>query len=443
MWSEGAMNGELVRMSHRELDRLGVVRQVVDRHLTQAQAAEQLQLSVRQVKRLVRRYRAEGAQGLASRRRGRPSNHRITAAIRDKFMTLVRERYADFGPTLAHEKLVARHGFPHSVETLRHWMITEGLWKARKRRRARAFQVRERRSCRGELIQIDGSPHDWFEGRAPRCTLLVFIDDASGELMALHFAPAETTEAYMTVLRRYLAEHGRPVSLYSDRHGIFRVNAADHEGELTQFGRALKTLDIEAIHARTPQAKGRVERANQTLQDRLVKEMRLAGIDSIAVANAWLPSFMADFNRRFSVCPAHAEDAHRPVHHSDEELALILCLHHERTLSRNLTVQCHNRLYQIQVEGHGYRLRHARVTVCEGFDGTVTVLHQGKALTHTCWTRGDPPPLADDKGINHAVDVAKVRQDRRQGWKPAPDHPWRHSAPLSPPKTGSGSHPPL
>jgi transposase len=437
------MNGELVSMSHRELDRLGVVRQVVDRRLTQAQAAEQLQLTVRQVKRLVRCYRAEGAQGLASRRRGRPSNNRITVAIREEFMTIVREHYADFGPTLAHEKLVALHGFTHSVETLRHWMVAEGLWKARQRRRARAFQVRERRPCRGELVQIDGSPHDWFEGRAPRCTLLVFIDDASGDLMALHFAPAETTEAYMIVLRGYLAEHGRPVSLYSDRHGIFRVNAADHDGELTQFGRALKTLDIEAIHARTPQAKGRVERANQTLQDRLVKEMRLAGIDSIEAANAWLPSFMAEFNRRFGVSPKNAEDAHRPVHRSEEELALILCLHHPRILSKNLTVQCHNRLYQIQVEGHGYRLRHAHVTVCEGFDGTVTLLHQGKALAHTCWMRGDPPPLADDKEVNHAVDVAKVRQDRRQGWKPAPDHPWRHGAPLSPPKAGSGSHPQL
>jgi hypothetical protein len=215
---------------------------------------------------------------------------------------------------LAYEKLVALHGFTGSVETLRHWMIVEELWKARKWRRARAFQVRKRRPCRGELVQIVGSPHDWFEGRAPRCTLLVFrrcqrrSDGvalcARGDYRGLHGRAS-----------RYLAEHGRPVSLYSDRHGIFRVNAADHDGELTQFGRALKTLDIEAIHARTPQAKGRVERANQTLQDRLVKEMRLANIDSIEAANAWLPTFMAEFNRRFGVSPKHAEDAHRPVHH--------------------------------------------------------------------------------------------------------------------------------
>lgn len=421
-------------MSHRELDRVGVVRGVVERQLTQAQAAARLKLSVRQVKRLVRRYRAEGPPGLASRRRGRPSNNHIEAAVRDHFMALIKERYADFGPTLAHEKLVALHGFAYSVETLRHWMVADGLWRAKRRRKAAVFQVRERRPCRGEMIQIDGSPHDWFEGRAPKCTLIVFIDDATGELMALHFAPAETTEAYMSVLDGYLARYGRPVSLYSDRHGVFRVNTPDHEAELTQFGRALKTLDIEAIHAQTPQAKGRVERANQTLQDRLVKEMRLAGIASMEAAHAWLPGFIEDYNRRFAVAPASPEDAHRPVHHSAAELTLILCHQELRVLSKNLTLQYHNRLFQVRHQGAGYRLRHTRVTVCEGFDGTMTLLHQGKALDYTCWVKGDPPPLADDKQVNAIVDATKVKQDRRQGWKPAPDHPWRHSGPLSPPR---------
>lgn len=433
------MDGDVLTMSHQELDRATVVRNVAERQLTQAQAAAQLKLSVRQVKRLARRYRAEGPAGLVSRRRGRPSNNQIAVAVRDQFVALVKERYADFGPTLAHEKLVALHGFGHSVETLRQWMAAEGLWRAKRRRKVAAFQVRERRPCRGEMIQIDGSPHDWFEGRAAKCTLIVFIDDATGELMALHFAPAETTQAYMTVLQDYLACHGRPVSLYSDRHGVFRVNAPDHEAELTQFGRALKTLDIEAIHARTPQAKGRVERANQTLQDRLVKEMRLADIDSMEAANAWLPGFIADYNRRFAVAPASAKDAHRSVHHGDAELALILSHQEQRTLSKNLTLQYHNQLFQIRHQGAGYRLRHTRVTVCEGFDGTVTVLHRGKALDHTCWTKGEPPPLADDKEINAVVDAVKTKQDRRQGWKPAPDHPWRHSPPLSPPQSNAAA----
>ncbi|MGH8814850.1 MAG: ISNCY family transposase, partial [Advenella sp.] len=377
------MGGELLKMSHRELDRVQVIQDVIQRHLTQAQAARRLQLSRRQVKRLVRRYRTQGAGGLISRRRGQPSNNRIAAAVRAEYLLLVREHYPDFGPSFAHEKLVEQHGFRHSVETLRHWMIADGLWRTRASRAPRPFQIRARRPCRGEMVQIDGSPHDWFEGRARRCALIVFIDDATGELLALRFAPGETTEAYMRVLRDYLAVHGRPVSLYSDRHSVFRVNAPDREGELTQFGRALHTLDIEAIHARTPQAKGRVERANQTLQDRLIKEMRLAGIHSIEAANAWLPSFIADYNRRFAITPEQAEDAHRRVLHSEAELDLILCLHHQRTLSKNLTLQCHNRLYQVENHGKGYRLRHTQVTVCEGFDGAVTLLHQGKALDYS------------------------------------------------------------
>lgn len=287
------------------------------------------------------------------------------------------------------------------------------------------------------MARIDGSPHDWFEGRAPTCPSIVFIDDATREPMALYFAPAETTQAYMTVLRGYLARFGRPVSLYSDRHGVFRVNAPDHEAGLTQFGRALKTLDIEAIHARTPQARGRVERVNQTLRDRWVKAMRLAGIDTVEAAHAWPPGFIADYNHRFAAVPKNPEDAHRPVHHDDAELALILSRHEPRTLSKNLTLQYHDRLFQVPNQGAGYRLRHTRVTVCEGFDGTITLLHQGKALDYTGWVKNAPPPLADDKEVNAIVDEAKVKQDRRHGWKPAPDHPWRHSPSLSTPKSAA------
>lgn len=419
------MHGELLTLSHQELDRAQVIRAVIARQITQAQAAGQLELSTRQIKRLVRRYRTHGAAGLASRHRDRPSNNRIADDVKAHYLALVRQHYPDFGPTFAHEKLVEAHGFGYSVETLRQWLIADGLWQTRASHAPRPFHMRQRRPCRGELVQIDGSPHDWFEGRAPRCTLIVFIDDATGQLLALRFANAETTEAYMTVLRDYMATHGRPVSLYSDRHSIFRVNAPDREGELTQFSRALKTLDIEAIHARTPQAKGRVERANQTLQDRLVKGMRLAGIHSIEAANAWLPGFMADYNQRFAVEPHNTQDAHRPVLHSAGELDFILCLQYQRTVSKNLTLQCHNRLYQIINQGHGYRLRHSTVTVCETFDGATAVLHKGKPLDYTCWHKDDAPPLADDKEINAVVEQAKDKQSRRQPWKPAPDHPWR------------------
>lgn len=413
-------------MSHRELDRLGIIQAVAAGELRQWEAARRLTLSVRQVKRLVRRYRAQGAAGLASGHRGKRANNAIADRTRQWAVALVRAQYADFGPTFAHEKLVEAHGALFSVETLRQWMIAEGLWQVRGRHEARIHPSRPRRPAVGELVQIDGSPHDWFEGRGPRCTLIVFVDDATGRLLALRFAPAETTEAYMATLRDYLAEHGRPVALYSDKHSIFRINAADCEGERTQFTRALHTLDIEPIHANTPQAKGRVERANQTLQDRLVKELRLAGIDDIDAANAFLPGFLAQYNARFAKAPQAAEDAHRPVLHAEAELDLILSRHHTRKLSKNLTCQFEGREYQVTGHGNGYRLRGAAVTVCASFDGRITLLRDGKVLPHRLLASGEPPiPLDDEKTVTDRVSQAKAEQQTRPPHKPAADHPWR------------------
>jgi transposase len=418
-----------VTMSQREVGRLEVIRSVATRQLRQADAAQQLGLSIRQVKRLVQRYRRSGAAGLVSGHRGKRPNNAIADETRQAIMALVRSRYADFGPTLACEKLQACHQYTVSSETLRQWMIAEGLWQPKRRKQARIHQRRPRRPCRGELVQIDGSPHDWLEERGPRCTLIVFIDDATSQLLALRLVPAETTRAYMETLSAYLAQHGRPVALYSDKHSIFRVNHPDHEGELTQFSRALRTLDIEAIHANSPQAKGRVERANQTLQDRLVKELRLQGIDNLEAANVFLPTFMAQYNTRFAVAPQNTVDAHRTLLHSPDELALILCLHHTRKLSKNLTFQFHNREYQIQTEGQGYRLRRAAVTVCEAFDGSVSVIHQGKPLAYRLLAEGQPPtPLDDEKSVHHRVEQAKARQAEQPRYKPALDHPWRRRA---------------
>ena len=219
--------------------------EVLGRRLRQGEASERLGICVRQVKRLVRRYREEGARGLRSRRRGRRASNAIAPELRREILGVVRERYEDFAPTLAWEKLTEVHGYGVSVETLRKWMVAEGLWRSKKRPGARVHQSRPRRPALGELVQIDGSPHAWFEDRGRRCTLIVFIDDATSRLMALRFAQAETTEAYMRTLRGYLDQHGRPVAIYSDKHSIFRVNQKDREGDLTQFTRVLKTLDIQ------------------------------------------------------------------------------------------------------------------------------------------------------------------------------------------------------
>ena len=386
---------------------------------------------------LVRRYKDGGPAGLVSKRRGRRPNNALDPSLRCEVMAWVRKRYADFGPTLACEKLTEVHGYRLSAETLRQWMLAEGLWQAKSRRRARIHQRRPRRACFGEyqfltcgqaayaVVQIDGSPHAWFEDRGKRCTLIVFIDDATGRLLYLRFVAAETTQAYMEALGVYLGRYGRPVALYSDRHSIFRVNHGRQEGKVMQFTRAVKTLDIEPIHANTPQAKGRVERANQTLQDRLVKELRLAGIDGMEAGNDFLPAFMADYNRRFAVAPKSEEDAHRAVLHNAEELDLILRRHETRKLSKNLTFQYLNREYQITGRGKGYRLRGVSVAVCDAFGAGVKVLHKGRPLTFRVLAEGEPPvALDDEKSVPHTVDEAQARQRAQPGYKPPLDHPW-------------------
>ena len=412
----------------KETDRASVIGQVSEKRLGQREAAEQLGLSIRQVKRLLARYRKRGSLGLVSGHRGKPSNNVIAASVRREAMGLVSERYPDFGPTFACEKLVEVHSLRLSVETLRQWMIADELWRPKVRREVRVHQSRPRRECFGDLVQIDGSPHDWFEGRAAACTLIVFVDDATTRLLAMCFAAGETTEAYMETTRAHLAAHGRPVAYYSDRYGVFRVNKKGKEDELTQFSRALKTLDIAAIHAHSPQAKGRVERANRTLQDRLVKEMRLRGIDDVASGNAYLPEFMVDFNRRFAVVPRNPEDAHRKVLHDAAELDLILCEHHVRKLTKNLTIRFECCEYQVKGRGKGYRLRGAAVTVCKAFNGSVTVLREGRELPVRLLNEGEEAVVVEDeKTVRGRVDRVKTEQLSRLAYKPAPDHPWRRS----------------
>jgi transposase len=258
----------VVLMSRAELSRVETLLQVDRGGLPVSQAAMLLGLSKRQVFRLLRRFRVDGAAGLASRRRGRPSNRRLPEAVRASALAIIREHYADFGPSFAAEKLRELHGLPLSRETLRQWMIEAGLWRERKARAKAIHQPRYRRDCVGELVQIDGCEHWWFEDRGPQSTLLVFIDDATSRLMLLIFVPSESALAYLAATRAYVEAHGKPVAFYSDKHGIFRVNRREAAGGdgMTQFGRALYDLNIEILCANSPQAKGRVERAHLTLQ---------------------------------------------------------------------------------------------------------------------------------------------------------------------------------
>ncbi len=418
------MSKREVVIDQRVIRRFVVADRVVRGALRRKEAAKMLKVSVRQLQRIVKRYREQGAFGPASRRYGRTPGNKIPAQVRRDVMALVRKRCHDFLPGPAAEYLVEEHGCQASAETVRQWMIADGLWKPRPRRAKRKHLPRARRKFWGELIQIDGSLHDWFEGRAPICTLLVFVDDATSAGTALRFAPAETTRAYMETLAEHLEEHGRPVALYSDKHSVFRVNLPGREGEPAQFTRALKTLDIASIHANTPQAKGRVERIIQTLQNRLVKTMRLKGISSIEEANAWLPDYAAKYNKRCAKTPEVPGNAHRSVPYDPETPALILCPHHERALSRDLTFQLHHRQYQVQTPGKGYGLRGAKVAVFEGWDGNVTVMYRSKVRPVRLLAEGEPPiPLDDRKSLHLRVDQAKAEQAKRPRWKPAPDHP--------------------
>ena len=291
-----ATTAATITMSMRELDRLKTIQRVVDRMLRVGQAAEGLGISCRQVERLVKRYEAGGPAGLVSARRGRPSNNRLDEGLASRALALIQQRYSDFGPTLAWEKLREVHGVSLSKETIRKLMTEASLWKARRQRAAQIHQPRNRRACVGELIQIDGSDHAWFEERAEACTLLVYIDDATSRLMQLHFVPTESTFAYFEATRAYLERHGKPVAFYGDKASVFRCTqeSAESGRGVTQFGRVLYELNIDSWCANSSQAKGRVERANLTLQDRLVKELRLRGISSQKAANAYAPRFVAD-----------------------------------------------------------------------------------------------------------------------------------------------------
>ena len=411
-------------MSKKELTRLEVMQRLEAKRLKQGEAAEMLGIGVRQVKRLYHAYREQGAGGLVSRRRGKASHHRLDPETVRKAVDLIYERYRDFGPTLAHEKLVEVDGLDLSVESVRQIMIGEGLWKARKAKQAVTHQMRERRACVGEMVQIDGSDHAWFEERGPRCTLLVYIDDASGQLMELWFVSHESFFGYAEATRHYLERYGKPVSFYSDKHGIFRVNQSQALGTgagITQFGRACQALDIQILCANSPQAKGRVERANETLQDRLVKELRLRGISDPLAGNAFLPAFRADFNRRFAVSPRSSHDAHRPLV-PKENLDLILSHQETRTLSKNLTVQYQNQIYQIQTQRPTYALRNAQVTVCQSADGQVRILYREKPLEYTLFKK---PPRQAVEVTSKTIDAELRSQINTH--KPAPDHPWRRS----------------
>lgn len=362
-------------LSKRERDRLVVLRQVKQGKLTQAAAAEQLGLSARWIKKLMKRLRDEGDKGLAHRLRSKPSNNGHGAAVRQQTLDLIRERYGDYGPTLASEVLADEHGITVNRETLRQWMSAEKIWRPRRQKLKKVHVWRPRRRRRGELVQWDTSEHDWLEGRGPKLYLIAMIDDATSEVTA-RFAPSDSTAENMQLLRRYVELHGRPAAVYTDKAGLFQVNRPLHHNKHldaepgpTQLGRALGELDIRRIAAHSPQAKGRIERCFGTLQDRLVKGLRRCGASSLEEANRYLEQqFEPHWKVRFARPPAESTDAHRKLR-ADQRLESILSEVEERVVTNDYTLAWRGKRYQIPAEEAKARMRKQRVELEQRLDG--------------------------------------------------------------------------
>jgi hypothetical protein len=365
-------------------------------------------LSLRQARRIYKRLRADGDAGLVHRLRGRASNRRLSAELTDRVIKRHQERYADFGPTLACEKL-AEEGLVLSPDTLVSLLKDRGLWE-RRRRRGRHRRRRERRACLGSLVQMDGSHHDWFEGRSGKCVLMVMIDDATS-LTYARFYPAETTDAAFDIFGRWVKRQGIPRALYVDRHSIYRDE--DHPEHPTQFGRAMKNLSVELIQAHSPQAKGRVERRNAVFQDRLVKDMRLRKINDLTSANILLEGkFLEELNDRFAVSPRQDDDLHRAVERG-VALEEVLCVQEQRVVGEDWCVRWQNRWLQIDNVHGTLALPRRRVLVKHLADGRLIVEYKGAALS--CRELAAKP----------AATKPKKPIVNNQKWKPETNHPWR------------------
>ncbi len=395
----------------KELDRLTLITRIHSGELTQREGARLLGLSERHLRRLIRCYEHQGAKGIKNKRIGKPASNRLPDRLKDTALKLIKEHFYDYGPTLAAEKLAEYFGIKASKETVRQWMIRECLWHPKQKKAPRIHPPRARRPLLGELIQVDGSYHHWFEDRGPKCCLLVFIDDATSRLMKIKFTTAETTIDYIDTFKEYVLEHGAPRALYFDKHNVFHINqrTAKAQNGITQFGRILKSLNIKPIYAHSPQAKGRVERVNATLQDRLIKEMRFFQINDINSANQFLKGFVERFNLRFSKAPEIEENGHRKLTLNEiNHLNFTFSIHTLRTISKDLTIRHNKQLIKIiPATNKARQLVLKKVTICETLNGMNIYLNGNPlefAIKTICPLAG---PTLNRKTLDHYLDQAK------------------------------------
>ena len=412
--SNNATQGKIT-MSRKEIKSLPVFERLRKGEITQRMAALQLGLSERHVRNKMKRYIEFGPEGLIHRSRGRPSKRRIPNKQRQKVILLIRDNYHDFGPTFAAEQLLKRNEIQINKETLRQIMISEDLWKDKKRKQKhRAW--RSRREHYGEMYQLDGSPHQWIENRsdAPWWTLISFVDDATSRIMWAEFADGESTMNLLKTTSSCIEQNGRPLFMYTDKGSVFKVNNNNPDNDkITHYARALKELGIDLIHANSPQAKGRVERAYKTLQDRLVKEMRLEEISTMKEANRYLQKvFIPDYNKRFSVAAKSKIDAHINV--SSIDLRNALCTKEFRVIKNDFTIQYYNRLFQLTSDQKAVIRPKEKIIVAEHFESEISLWIRGFKLNYIeIFERPRPVKLIKEPNVNY------ISQ------KPAPNHPWR------------------
>ena len=418
------MNEGIVTMSQEELQRLPVLEAVLKKQTMQVEAAACLELSTRQVRRLQGRLEAQGPRGLVHGNRGRSSNSAKPEKLQRRVLELIRERYPDFGPTLASEKLEERHRIVLSDETVRRWMRAEGIWNGRRRPRPHR-QWRERSACSGQMVQMDGSHHRWFEDRGSEFVLMGYIDDATGKAYA-RFYDSEDLPAALDSFKRYCRLYGIPQSVYLDKHTIYRSpkeptveEQLQGKDPQSQFERALSELGVNVIHANSPQAKGRIERLFKTLQDRLVKEMRLAGIKALEEANRFLKGFLARFNRRFSRASRQPGDLHRPAP-AGKVLDQTLCVKEPRVVTNDGTIRINGERLQLLPAGLRPPAKKG-VTVTISPEGRMGVLYEGKELAYRVL------PVQPRRQVEPEPFKA-ARSFPQMARKPAADHPWRKFA---------------
>ncbi len=406
---------DIIMASQRELKRLHIVRKVLDKELKQVEAKDVLNLSDRQIRRIVKAVRREGDKGIVHKSRGKPSNTAIPKRIKARTISLYKEKYKGFGPTFANEKLFEIDKIEIGTQTLRNWLIAEGEWKLNRNHKEHR-QWRERKQCFGEMVQMDGSHHDWLEGRGPKLVLMGYIDDAAGKTFG-RFYDYEGTMPAMDSFKKYIEKNGIPNSVYLDKHTTYKSNGKQTKEDelnnrkpLSQFERACEELGVDVIHADSPQAKGRIERLFKTFQDRLIKEMRLREIKTKEEANEFMEEYLPIYDERFSVEPAKKTNLHRAVPEG-ANLDDILCRKTKRVLKNDWTISYDNKLYQVE-----NRIRAKKVLVCEHIDGRISIEYKGETLNHREITKR--PKRAKDEVSPYEFKIRKV-------YIPPKDHPWR------------------